>query len=225
MNNPGVKRRMNTKGPSETFRILYHDIIEELLYQAYKSVSGYCVKDKVDNNSINIAIWKKYEEYRKLASNNVLSRRLDRHKLAACVCATIVQIQPLTGVNGQKIKKTANEIVAMLAAFTVLKYYMITDYLQDKKNTLSAQEKENMKVYIKENFQIECPTLDENIGDRQEYEKNLLNALRWTRTLCRYSNKKCCSFDIWAYATIFYHLETYNRKRFNEVCKNYIDSL
>lgn len=216
---------MNNKGPSETFQYLYHDIIEELLYQVCKSIPGYCVKDKVGDNSIHIAIWKKFEEFKNLASNNVISKRLDRHKLAACICATLVQIQPLVGVKGQKIMKTANENVALFAAFTILKYYMISDYLQDDRNTLSVQEKDKMRVYLRENFQIECPKLGENIGDRQEYEKNLLNALRWTRTLCRYTSDNCCTFDIWAYATIFYHLEKYNMKRFKEVCENYINNL
>ena len=51
----------------------------------------------------------------------------------------------------------------------------------------------------------------DNICDAQKYDKNLANALYWSRQSRGDLGNKLSRFDTWAYAKIFYHLELYNR--------------
>lgn len=51
----------------------------------------------------------------------------------------------------------------------------------------------------------------DNICDAQKYDKNLANALYWSRQSRSDLGNKCSRFDTWAYAKIFYHLELHNR--------------
>ena len=51
--------------------------------------------------------------------------RLDRHKLASCICGAIIDAKPLMGFNGAKIPKNANEALALYVGLSVIKFYMM----------------------------------------------------------------------------------------------------
>lgn len=92
-------------------------------------------------------------------------------------------------------------------------------------NTLSDfEEKQKLNVYLKKNFFIFLPALDNNICDTQEYEQNLFNALLWTHHKCEIIGKDCFHYDIWAYAKIFYHIESYNKSGLNELWNAYLEN-
>ena len=71
--------------------------------------------------------------------------------------------------------------------------------------------------YLKENFEMSFPSLNQNVCDTQTYQKNLQNALYWTHSVCGPIRRECFRYDIWAYSKIFYHLELYNKEHFQRV--------
>lgn len=125
-------------------------------------------------------------------------------------------------MQGGKISKRANEIFALHVGLNVIKYYMMYDLTYNLLLPVDVQEQ--LKSYLKENFNMECPNLEDNICDTQEYEINLLNALHWTHHECKLVNKECYHYDIWAYAKIFYHLELYNIPRLKSMYDEYMES-
>ena len=106
----GGNIQMKSNQPSRTYKILYRNIIEELLFQICNKNANYCIQHKIGGDEFHIAIWKTFEKYRKKALLNMESNRLDRHKLASCICGSIVEVRPLVGFNGAKIKKNSNSI-------------------------------------------------------------------------------------------------------------------
>lgn len=192
---------------SDTYKLLYKTIIEDLLAQICNSDINYCVRD----DKIPYEIGEKFEEYKDRATSNMSGKWLDRHKLASCICGAIIEVRPLTGYNGAVILKKANEILALNVGMAVLKYYMMYD--------LSCSP--DAYEYLKEKFELRFPTLEENICDTQEYEKNLYNALYWSHKTCSITNKECFCYDIWAYSKIFYHLERYNKEFLDKVYAQY----
>lgn len=210
--------------PSHTYKLLYYDIIEELLFQVCSNNINYCVQYKIGGDEAPIAIWKKFEAYKAKALENMAGSRLDRHKLASCICGAIIETRPLTGLNGARILKNANEIFALYVGLTVLKYYMTNDLTMHLKNTdPELQSKANH--YLRETFSMKLPSMAENICDTQAYEKNLSYALYRTHENCPVSGKECFHYDIWAYAKIFYHLEMYNREALLKLYQEYLLSL
>lgn len=205
--------------PSDTYKFLYYNIIEELLFQICNSNINYCVERYIGDDEFHIAIWKNFEKYKEKALLNMGSERLDRHKLASCICGAIVETKPLVGYNGAKIRKNANEIFALYVGLNVIKYYMMYDFIEGL--NLSLEEKMNVHNYLKSNFDIAFPSSDENICDVQEYKENLINALYWTHDICDISQKECFRYDIWAYSKLFYHLEIYNKPIMKDVYKNF----
>lgn len=165
---------------------------------------NYTVPYEIDGDVLPIAIWKKYEEYKEKALEDMAGTRLDRHKLASCICGAVLDLKPLMGYNGAQILRDANEKLALFVGLEVIKFYMMYT-LADKKNQLA--EFEYFKDNLKENFEIKFP---DTVRDTQEYRKNLTNALYRTRKKCDIVRKKCFHYDIWIYAKIFYHLELYN---------------
>lgn len=147
--------------------------------------------------------------------------RLDRHKLASCICGAIIEVRPLSGLNNSKISKEANEILALYVGLSVIKAFMIHDALEK----IPREIKENVRLYLSTNYELGFPSLNDNICDTQEYKKNFSNALFWSHFKCSISNKECYHYDIWAYSKIFYHLEVYNKRNFDEFLQNYLKSL
>ena len=197
---------MSRTQPSDTFKALYFDIIDPLFKQICDNDKNYCIKSQVNDLPVPLAINAKYEDYKAEALEHMAGNRLDRHKLASCICGAIVEIQPLAGYNNAPISKTANETFALYVGLYVVEYDMIYGYLQ--KLQVSDQEKERLIKYLKENFQMQFP---DNICDAQKYDKNLANALYWSRQSRGSLGDKCSRFDTWAYAKIFYHLDLHNR--------------
>lgn len=194
--------------PSETFIFLYQYIIQELFAQICKKYKNYSVKPNFKNEDIHIAIWKKFEEYKRKALLNMCGSRLDRHKLASCICGAIIEIKPLVGFNGAKINKYANEILALQVGLDVIKVYMIRDLC------ISGKNRNTIIKYMKENFNMNFPTLEFNVCDKHDYATNLRTALYNTYHLCDIKGNECFHYDILAYSKIFYHLELYNRNEF-----------
>lgn len=210
--------------PSRTYKLLYYDIIEELFYLICSSNLNYCVQCRIEGDEPAIAIWKKFETYKAKALENMTGSRLDRHKLASCICGAIIEAKPLTGFKGATILKNANEILALYAGLTVLKYYMtnnLTKHLKDTDPELQLKANE----YLRNTYSMKLPSMAENICDTQAYQKNLFNALYRTHENCPATGRECFHYDIWAYAKIFYHLEMYNQKPLQELYQEYMRSL
>lgn len=206
---------MATIESSTTYRLLFDCIIGEMLSEICKKMENFCVKDR----QTPFILGEKFEEYRKRAKVNMSNPRLDRHKLASCICGAIIETKPLCGLNGKKISKRANEILALHVGLAVIKYYMIYDFLQN--SNLPTEQIKKAKSYLMKNFDLSLPSIDDNICDTQEYQKNLLNALHWTIHNCTSLKKECYCYDIWAYAKIFYHLELYNTPKLKECMNNF----
>lgn len=206
---------MNVNQPSETYKRLHRDVIEACIEQICIHYEEYSMRYITGNEKTAVAMGKKFDEYRKKSSLNMSSNRLDRHKLASCICGTIIEVRPLEGKKDVVIKETANEILALYTGLNVVKLYMIDDLAKDLK--IPEDEDNEITNYMYKNFSMKLPSLNENICDVQTYEKNLLNALYWNHSKCTTLNRECFRYDVWAYAKIFYHLELYNRKYFEEV--------
>ena len=211
---------MKHQKPSETFKFLYKEIIEELFYQICSNGINYSIRYKVEDDEIHIALWKKYEEYRETTLKHMFGTRLDRHKLASCICGAIIEIQPLVGYNNAKIVKKANELLAITVAMNVVKIYMIYHLLCES-NLLNKEGKKIFK-YLKENFTMEFPSLEKNVCDTQEYQETIANALYWSHHRCEHINTQCFHYDVWAYSKILYHLELYNQDALNKAYQDYI---
>lgn len=121
---------MSRTQPSDTFKALYFAIIDPLFKQICDNDKNYCIQSQVNDLPVPFAINAKYEDYKAEALERMAGNRLDRHKLASCICGAIVEIQPLTGYNNAPISKTANETFALYVGLYVIEYYMIYDYLQ-----------------------------------------------------------------------------------------------
>lgn len=209
---------MNIDQPSDTYKKLYYEIIDELFAQICQSNINYCIKDKENDMPMPIAIWNKYEEYKANALKNMSGARLDRHKLAFCMCGAIIEIKPLCGFNGAVIVKRANELLALYVGLNMIKAYMIYDFCN--KLNIQLQEKQQVNHYIKEHFDMQFP---QNICDTQKYKDNFANALYWSHQNCSYKRAECFNYDIWAYAKLFYHLELYNFCYLEQAYQSYLN--
>lgn len=198
---------MHNSQPSDTYKKLYYEIIDPLLAQICSNDINYCIKNEAAEMPVQIAIWHKFEEYKDKALVNMSGERLDRHKLASCICAAIIEIRPLTGSNGAKIVKRANEFLALYVGLNVIKAYMIFDFLE--KEHILPEKRVQINNYLKDNFDMQFP---DNICDTQKYKVNFANALYWSHQDCEFKNAECFHYDIWAYSKIFYHLELYNNE-------------
>lgn len=190
--------------PSETYKRLYHEIIEDIFFQVCSNGINYCIKEQVGGNSVPIAIWLKYEEYREKALREMRGTRLDRHKIASCMCGAILEVQPLVGYNGAQILRNANEAVALYVGLNVVKFYIIQSLLGTIEDSFKQQ---TAKMHLRDHVEMQFPP---NICDTNQYRQNLANALYRTHQKCDISRNECFRYDIWAYAEIFYHLERYN---------------
>lgn len=199
---------------TKTYMCLYNVIIGELLSEITKGDSRYAIRDR----SAKFTIGRKIEEREKLAKEKMSSARLDRHKLASCICGSIIEIKPL--VKSKKdipIKKRANEELALFVGSEVIKLFMIKDLL--KKEKLSEEEECAARMYLKDHFTMQFPS--HNVRDRIEYKESLLNSLLWSHFECSTYKKECFPFDMWAYSIIFYHLELYNQEALRQAFDNY----
>lgn len=210
---------MNETQPSDTFVKLYNYIIVDLLVQICNSNPNYCVKEKINNENLPNALWKIYKKYETETSENMLGSRLDRHKLASCICGAITELQPIVGLNHVKNSQSVNELLALHTALNVIKCFMMEEIFENSNDPIEI--KNEINVYLKKNFELRLPHLEDNICDSQEYQKNIINALFWCHRTCHTFSRKCFRYDIWAYSKIFYHLELYNKPLFYKCIQNY----
>lgn len=205
---------MKDKIPSDTYKILYNHIISQILFQICNGNKKYCVRYKINNDILPFAIWKKFNEYEDKALLKMQGTRLDRHKLASCLCGAIIEIKPLAPFNNAKIPKNANEILALHIGLNVIKAFMIYDVISNL--SLKPEEFYKLYDYMKAKFEMKLPDLDQKICDTQNYEKNIVNALYWSHEICNITKKECFRYDIWGYSKIFYHLELFNKPHFDK---------
>ncbi len=205
--------------PSDTYKKLYAKILGPLFKQLCEANPIYAFKVRINNLPMPLAIWTEYNSYYEKAVYNMKGSRLDRHKLASCICGAIIKVRPLTGVNGAPISKNANELLALYAGLGVIKFYMFDDFLE----TLNTSEtcKAAVREFLAANFEICYPN---NTLDTQIYQKNLANALFWTHSICKKVNQECFQYDLWAYAKIFYHLELYNKPIMQQAGTDFLKS-
>ncbi len=192
---------------SDTYKFLYDYILGHLISQVCRN-TNFCVRNK----RIPYIIGQKFERFRQSSLKNMSGKRLDRHKLASCICGAVIEAKPLVGFNHKKIPGNTNEVLALYAGLTVIKYYMVYD-ATNKLNT-SDNIRKNISNNLLEIFKINFPSADENICDTQDYQTNLINSLYWTHYKCDRVQIECFHFDVWAYSKIFYHLELYNKENF-----------
>lgn len=203
---------------SDTYKKLYNLVISDILFQICSSSDMYCVKYTVDGDILPIAIWKKFQQYEETASTNMSGTRLDRHKLASCICGAIIQVRPIVGCDGTEIPKKVNELLALSIGLNVIKAFMMFELL----DSLPLEHNTDVKKYLKTKFNMQLPSVEENICDIQEYRKNIVNALYRSHRKCNITQNECFRYDIWAYAKIFYHLEIYNQEHLRKCYQEYI---
>lgn len=202
---------------SDTYQDIYINIIGPVMTDILKAQRSLCVKDTQFIYDIGIS----YSKYKKSTLKRMSGDRLDRHKLSSCVCAAIIETKPLVTCNGCLNITNANEALGLAAGLGVLKHYMIYALLE--KSDIPKEQLKKTHDYMMSNFSINLPSAKENVCDLQIYLNNIINALSWTHDYCNYKKSECFRYDIWAYATIFYHLEVYNKpflvKFYNECIK------
>lgn len=203
---------MKKNQPSDTYKRLYDHVIEDILFQICNT-QKYCVNYFSDQKQIPFQIWEKFEEYKAMALENMSGTRLDRHKIASCLCGAIIEIRPLVPTTN-KYHQRINEIFALEVGINVIKFFMMCELLLSTEIDITHRLK-TLK-YLKEEFQMKFPSIDENICDTHEYKENLYNSLFWSHHKCDVTKKECFHYDIWAYAKIFYHLELYNKPYLNK---------
>lgn len=210
---------MKNSQPSKTYTYLYNHIIQDLLHQIYRNKNNYKINTKFGNDDLPIALEKKFEEYKEKALLNMVGERLDRHKLASCICGAFIDIKPIVGIKGAKFSKTVNELVALHIGLNVIKAYMIYELIY----TFHTSPNDiNLKKHLKDNFHMQFPC--EKICDTGNYEVNLVNSLYQIHHQCDFLGKECFQYDIWAYSKIFYHLELYNKNTLDNIYQEYIQS-
>lgn len=205
--------------PSDTYKLLYRYIIEDLLLQICNdNHNNCCVRYRIGDDEFHIALWKKYREYKERALANMSSARLDRHKLASCICGAIIDVRPLTGLNGTPIAKNSNEILGLHVGLGVLKFYMVYDMLCGLDD---VSMRDDAKRYLMDHYEVKFPG---NIRDTKDYQYNMYNALYWSHCHCDYKAGECFRYDIWAYAKIFYHLELCNQADLKKTYQEYLNT-
>ncbi len=195
--------------PSDTYKKLYYQIIDEIFYVICNDKNNdLCIKSP----TIQYRIWNKFYEYWNKTLEHMSGERLDRHKLASCICGAIIEVKPLVHAGKETKKTRANEILAMHVGLNVIKAFMIEELLKDS-------EGKNSIEYLKSSWEMQFP---KNICDIQEYPKNFVNALCWSHSKCNSLNKECFHYDIWAYSKLFYHLELYNDPLLKQCYEDYL---
>ncbi len=158
-----------------------------------------------------------FQKYKDETKSFITSKRLDRHKIAACICATILECKPLAGKKDElPPRHDINEVLAAYVGLYLLKAFMIEDRF---KNSIDP-----CKIHIIKKFGMKFPPLEQNICDQSCYRDNFVRSLNRIPKYCEYKNSYCIQFDVWAYSKIFYHLEKYNIPLFNAFCKEYYES-
>lgn len=208
----------NTK-PSDTFAKLYNYIILDLIYQIHDKNSNYVAQEHIGIDTLPVAIWKNYEKYLSMTTEKMASHRLDRHKLASCICGAIIETRPLTGLHNTEIPKNVNEVLAFMVGINVVKLFMIRDFVN--KPDIPSQNKISVQDYLIKNFEMQFPS---NICDNQEYVYNMVNALYWSHFECVIKQEECFPYDIWAYSKIFYHLELFNQIYCEQLIQQYVNN-
>lgn len=210
--NEQMKNNMDNQSDklSETFVFLYENIIQDLLSKICTNDNNYYIKYEIGND-LMLVMGEKFEEYKEKALSNNSTNRIDRHKLASCICGAIIEVRPLEGHNGVKINKYANEILALHVGLYVIKAYMIYDL------EFPVEDRSMYIKYMVDNFNMEFPSVECNISPKRDYYTDLLNTLFNTHNLCDIKGNECFHYDILAYSKIFYHLEVYNRENIKRV--------
>lgn len=147
-----------------------------------------------------------YQNFEKYFSKIKLKGKSpDRHKLAACICMSILESVPLVYakniVQPNKKLRYLNEFLAINVALEFMHPYLI--YVEYKNDDLS------LKNDALQRFCMKLP--EKKICDKTTYGQNLI------RDFHSSFNKSCGNrCDIFAYSTIFYHLDRYNRRKLKE---------
>ncbi len=208
--------------PSPTFGLLYSELLEELILAMIQGGNGLRLNCSNNDDHPCIAIGERFEEIRNSSIPYVTSKRLDRHKIAACLCGAIIEVKPLKSINNNHhYEESANAKLAIYSAINVIKFYMIFGKLKDFNDT-TGEYKKCLKKY----FSMKFPLVEENICDTKAYLENFTTALLGTQVKCKNNNElECNKFDVWAYSDIFYHLERYNMPLFDDFCYKYENGL
>jgi len=136
-------------------------------------------------------IYDAYNEQEQLFENNMKNPRLDRHKIAACLCIAVCVARPFDAPNEIKddLSPRANEVLAVITALNILEKFICDDIKKEK------------KLYSANSPLIQFPEL---IKD----EKANINGL----ISCLYFSHKLGSLPHpWWLSQIFYYIDNHSR--------------
>ena len=165
---------MKSRQPSGTYKKLYNNIIADLIFQICNANHDLGARTIIRGDILPVALWKKIETYEAVALENMSGKRLDRHKLASCICGAIIEIKPIVNLKRNDIRKNVNEILALYTALNVIKAFMIYDLIGEKTDRGSDE----LRQHLRSSFDMKLPSMDENICDTQDYRKNIIGATR-----------------------------------------------
>ena len=204
---------------------LWSDVIRKVLYCISEKGPNYRINDP---HNMRHSICNEIDEYVKMTKKamckegeDVNKINIDRHKFASCVCGAIIKARPI-GKEGKQWVRNANELVALQVSMLILQRNMIYDFIGTL--NISDEDKVSMKQFLIDNFQMKFPSILENICEKQDYASGLCADLSRTYNDCEYKKGRCCHFDVFAYSRVFYYIEMYNRKRFNDVYQDYLNA-
>ena len=131
--------------------------------------------------------------------------KLDGHKLASCICGAIRDIKPLERVQGEGTANRQlpmfNEVLALFSAVEFLRPFIISHFLDKHPKYAPLRQR------IRNEFKV---SFTDTIRDKKAYPQNLIAAIHRSR-----------DFDIFAYATIFYHIDLYNIDKLEKLCEKW----
>lgn len=219
---------MDTQEKYTEFERIYEDIIVTKFI--FAEGKGYTVKDGAHKELADKAyyytcITKREMRNRKRTQGEVLKETiLDRHKLAACLCAAIIEVRPLVKKKGESTGidlKYANEAFAVLVSMELLQKTMVYELAESISDARIAKD---FREKLYREYKMQYP--DDKYGDKGDYCKNMCYDMGNTHESCEHKKgSECFHFDIFAYAKIFYHLEKWNRSIIEQKYGRYISNL
>lgn len=170
--------------------------------------------EKRDLNPCKRDIFNEYSKLRGVYKRQVYNTDieiLDRHKIASCMCGAFLTVpifhkgHLLEAVkqHGEAVEAFfyyANELIAFYAANKFLSFYMLREV--DEIRGIDEEDRRSRKERIIERFPLMPPASKETNGTWSGILFNLSQIRKEERIGVRH-------YDLYAYATIFFMLETY----------------
>jgi hypothetical protein len=140
------------------------------------------------------AIFETYNQMEESIVSDMISNRLDRHKICACLCKSILQVMPLdtpeeTLAGMERLCYIANEFLALGVAMDLMRWFLTTEFRLKYDHDLVDSQ-----VY----------TYPELMYDRRNNAGNIIGSLYRSRMRSEDINS-------WLLSQKFYYVEVYNK--------------